>query len=720
MRAVDIVGVAEAAGSGGLGRSLRAAKDFAAGEEAEVLRVPLRLAFLEVEDAPTQPRLAEGRLLDARRDGPRENEDELAVRLAAGRGEASVLRLDLRVGVFCRATRHRLLPSQMPNHPLFYSDESSETRVRLAWDWSFAERLVAGHLLRSAWHEVAQGWQRREKAAALGVTEQDVDFRWAHAALRSRGHAVRLRDDGLVPVADLLNWAPKSRCNVRCGTRYLDTSKAGLDGFFACTALGSVDRGAELFTEYISSSERRNSNRTRAGGTGAVFLREYGFVPEDSEALGFLAPNCGGRGLACAAAAAEVAELERHFGDVEGFLAAGLQNSSQLEELAEREAVAPALRQLARLEGRALRRVAKELARRDEPRRLYRRWRGDLADPGPAAFRTAEARRLWLLLRDAAAFETAAWDAAVQEAGRLLLEPETWDDLLAIEVLSSHHDFSAALELRCRALRRAELEAPPANPGLRCALAAQALLNDFAWPASESEALLAAESADASVRAMYVPTHASELEDLCPRAAALQAERDWEVGESIQSCAGSSAHAESVEELYSKHPYPSWRRFASSQTSRPKTRVRSLLAGVGTGKAILAHLEHFEPEEILAVDLSESSLRVAKRQLLALGFDLSKVSLRKCDLFSLEDSERFDVIESVGVVHHLPDPRAGLRKLRQLLAVEGTLVLGLYSRTARRSVNVVRALAQEAVAARGAVSVAEVEAARMGGYWRMV
>ncbi|CAJ1451193.1 unnamed protein product [Effrenium voratum] len=200
--AVDIVGVAEAAGSGGLGRSLRAAKDFAAGEE--VLRVPLRLAFLEVEDAPTQPRLAEGRLLD-----------ELAVRLAAGRGEASVL--------------HRLLPSQMPNHPLFYSDE------------------------------VAQGWQRREKAAALGVTEQD--FRWAHAALRSRGHAVRLRDDGrgsgvrwrrawgLVPVADLLNWAPKSRCNVRCGTRYLDTSKAGLDGFFACTALGSVDRGAELFTE---------------------------------------------------------------------------------------------------------------------------------------------------------------------------------------------------------------------------------------------------------------------------------------------------------------------------------------------------------------------------------------------------------------------------------------------------------------------------------------
>ena len=37
----------------------------------------------------------------------------------------------------------------------------------------------------------------------------------------------------------------------------------------------------------------------------------------------------------------------------------------------------------------------------------------------------AQARRLWLLLRDATAFETAAWDAAVQEAGRLLLEPET-------------------------------------------------------------------------------------------------------------------------------------------------------------------------------------------------------------------------------------------------------------------------------------------------------
>lgn len=127
-----------------------------------------------------------------------------------------------------------------------------------------------------------------------------------------------------------------------------------------------------------------------------------------------------------------------------------------------------------------------------------------------------------------------------------------------------------------------------------------------------------------------------------------------------------------------------------------KTKIkRSLIAGVGTGKAVLAHLEHFRPEEIVAVDLSKRSLQVAKRQLLALG--IKHVTLLQCDLTTLPGHfhVQFDVIESVGVLHHLPDPKVGLASLKRMLAPDGVLVLGLYSRFARRSIPVMRQLARE-------------------------
>ena len=178
--------------------------------------------------------------------------------------------------------------------------------------------------------------------------------------------------------------------------------------------------------------------------------------------------------------------------------------------------------------------------------------------------------------------------------------------------------------------------------------------------------------------------------DFCPPAAALKAERQWELNESIASCPNWMGGKDlRVDELYTSHPYPSWRRFGSLKSGRQKIR-KSLIAGAGTGKAVLAHLEHYEPDEIVAVDLSKRSLQVAKRQLLALG--VKHVQFLRCDLTSLEGT--FDVIESIGVLHHLPDPSVGFAALKRLLAPDGIIVLGLYSRLARRSIPVMRQLAR--------------------------
>ena len=46
-------------------------------------------------------------------------------------------------------------------------------------------------------------------------------------------------------------------------------------------------------------------------------------------------------------------------------------------------------------------------------------------------------------------------------------------------------------------------------------------------------------------------------------------------------------------------------------------------------------------------------------------------------------NREFDIVECVGVLHHMRDPEAGLRVLADLLKPGGLIKLGLYSETAR-------------------------------------
>ena len=46
----------------------------------------------------------------------------------------------------------------------------------------------------------------------------------------------------------------------------------------------------------------------------------------------------------------------------------------------------------------------------------------------------------------------------------------------------------------------------------------------------------------------------------------------------------------------------------------------------------------------------------------------------------------FDIIESVGVLHHMADPVTGLEKLLELLRTGGLINIGLYSKHARKSI----------------------------------
>ena len=108
--------------------------------------------------------------------------------------------------------------------------------------------------------------------------------------------------------------------------------------------------------------------------------------------------------------------------------------------------------------------------------------------------------------------------------------------------------------------------------------------------------------------------------------------------------------------------------------------IRVLVAGAGTGDSViwLAHQLQCTPSEIVALDLSATSLAVAKARAQVRGFEnIRWVQASLLDLPAL-GLGTFDYITCLGVLHHLPDPVAGLAALESVLAKGGGMAVMLY------------------------------------------
>jgi SAM-dependent methyltransferase len=161
-----------------------------------------------------------------------------------------------------------------------------------------------------------------------------------------------------------------------------------------------------------------------------------------------------------------------------------------------------------------------------------------------------------------------------------------------------------------------------------------------------------------------------------------------------------------VGQQYEINPYPRWSKlnlvpvhsWESYLTSllghKPRPVLAEnpdvLIAGCGTGKHPL-HLVMMLPEaKVEAVDLSRSSLAYAR--MMAERYKLlDRISFHQADILALPEAGRtYDAIESVGVIHHMADPAAGLAALKRCLKPGGWLRLGLYSEAARWTVRAIR------------------------------
>jgi SAM-dependent methyltransferase len=166
-----------------------------------------------------------------------------------------------------------------------------------------------------------------------------------------------------------------------------------------------------------------------------------------------------------------------------------------------------------------------------------------------------------------------------------------------------------------------------------------------------------------------------------------------------------------VAALYNTYPFPpeplldepppgynwrwSWLAAYSFCTGQKPQRqdIRILDAGCGTGCGT-EYLVHLNPQaEVVAIDLSAGALDVARERCQRSG--ASRAQFHHLSLFDVDQLPgQFDLINSVGVLHHTADPLRGLQALATKLNPGGLIHIFVYAAPGRWEIQ----LMQEAIA----------------------
>lgn len=166
-----------------------------------------------------------------------------------------------------------------------------------------------------------------------------------------------------------------------------------------------------------------------------------------------------------------------------------------------------------------------------------------------------------------------------------------------------------------------------------------------------------------------------------------------------------------VQRLYDTYPFPpeplldspppgyNWRwnwlaayNFCTGQKPQ-KQDIRILDAGCGTGVGT-EYLVHLNPTaQVIGIDLSAEALAVARER--CRRSKAHQVEFHHLSLYDVHHLEgEFDLINCVGVLHHLPDPVRGIQSLAAKLAPGGLMHIFVYGELGRWEIR----LMQQAIA----------------------
>ena len=273
-------------------------------------------------------------------------------------------------------------------------------------------------------------------------------------------------------------------------------------------------------------------------------------------------------------------------------------------------------------------------------------------------------------------------------------------------------------------------------PTFAAALATQCFLTDYAYAESEAERAIIDELVETAQRtdgnfaggnavartnviAMYRPLSEvlSTDSDLGGSVdhdlVAMQitaGQQEAAFAKAVPSLTPEADDLDPVQRQYEEAPYPRWvscdRRipvpfahvFGALFAEYPvpdfaRQPLRTLIAGCGTGKHAIEVARQYLTTELVALDVSRASLGYAAR--MAAELKIMNLKFLRADIRELGDwTERFQVIESSGVLHHLDDPMQGWRVLVDKLEPGGFMKVALYSRLGRQRITETRAMVE--------------------------
>ncbi len=165
-----------------------------------------------------------------------------------------------------------------------------------------------------------------------------------------------------------------------------------------------------------------------------------------------------------------------------------------------------------------------------------------------------------------------------------------------------------------------------------------------------------------------------------------------------------------VKNQYESNPYPRWTKISLNNTPdnvinyankrklsieieeiKKWDNINVLVAGCGTGQHAITTATKYKNSFVTAIDLSSKSLCYAKRK--ADELDIKNIEFIEMDILDLKNySKKFEIIESVGVLHHMKEPITGWQILSNILKPNGLLMIGLYSEKARQHIKRIRSI----------------------------
>ncbi|QDZ39230.1 class I SAM-dependent methyltransferase [Euhalothece natronophila Z-M001] len=163
-----------------------------------------------------------------------------------------------------------------------------------------------------------------------------------------------------------------------------------------------------------------------------------------------------------------------------------------------------------------------------------------------------------------------------------------------------------------------------------------------------------------------------------------------------------------VTNLYNAYPFPpeplldepppgynwrwSWTAAYDFCTGRKPAQqdIRILDAGCGTGVGT-EYLVHLNPEaSVIGIDISPEALKVAQERCQRSG-GADRVTFQEMNVEQAHTLEgQFEMINCVGVLHHLPDPVAGIKALASKLAPGGIMHIFVYGELGRWEVRLMQ------------------------------